>query len=63
MEDRKIYCSVTYLFWYSPSELGLPGDASVEELEAAVHAAVDEFIDGTWERTGIDPNDVEIEVV
>ena len=56
------YCSLTYLFSFTRAELGLPIDATNEELEAAAEAKMEEITNYITAMTDIYHNDVEISV-
>ena len=56
------YCSLTYLFSFTRAELGLPDDASNEELEAAAEIKMEKITDYIAMMTDIYHNDVEISI-
>ena len=56
------YCSLTYLFSFTRAELGLPDDASNEELEAAAEAKMEQITDHITHMADIFHNDLEISV-
>lgn len=56
------YCSLTYLFSFTRAELGLPDDATNEELEAAAEAKMEEITNYITAMTDIFHNDVEISI-
>lgn len=56
------YCSVTYLWSFTRAELGLPDDATNEELEAAAEAKMEQITDHITQMTDIFHNDIEISV-
>lgn len=56
------YCSVTYLWSFTRAELGLPDDATNEELEAAAEAKMEQITDHITHMADIFHNDLEISV-
>lgn len=56
------YCSVTYLWSFTRAELGLPDDATNEELEAAAEARMERITTYISEMTNIFHNDMEVSV-
>ena len=56
------YCSVTYLWSFTRAELGLPDDATNEELEAAAEAKMEQITDHITQMANIFHNDLEISV-
>jgi len=56
------YCSVTYLWSFTRADLGLPDDATNEELEAAAEAKMEEITDHITHMADIYHNDLEISV-
>ena len=56
------YCSVTYLWSFTRAELGLPADATNEELEAAAEAKMEQITDHITHMADIYHNDLEISV-
>lgn len=59
---KTAYCSLTYLFSFTRAELGLPDDASNEELEAAAEAKMEQITNYITAMTDIFHNDVEISI-
>lgn len=56
------YCAVTYLWSFTRAELGLPDDATNEELEIAAEKRMNEILEEIYERTELCHNDCEISV-
>lgn len=56
------YCSVTYLWSFTRAELGLPDDATNEELEATAEAMMEQITDHISHMADIFHNDLEISV-
>lgn len=59
---KRAYCSVTYLWSFEPSELGLSEDCTEEELEAAAEERMEKITNIISQRADIFPNDVEVSV-
>lgn len=62
MKEKTAYCSLTYLWSFTPEELGLPHDCSKEELEDAAEAHMRELVDAISHMADIYPNDLEVSV-
>lgn len=60
--EKTAYCSLTYLFSFTAAELGLPNDATNDEIEAAAEKRMEKLIDYVAETSGIIHNDLEISV-
>lgn len=59
---KTAFCSLTYLFSFTRAELGLPDDATDEELEAAAEIKMEQITDYIAMMTDIYHNDLEISV-
>lgn len=58
---RVAYVSMTYLFTFEPSEVGLSEDCTDLELEAAVTGYLNRMFEETTHYLGV-PNDIEIAI-
>lgn len=59
---KTAFCSLTYLFSFTRADLGLPDDATNEELEAAAEAKMEEITDHITHMADIYHNDLEISI-
>lgn len=59
---KTAFCSLTYLFSFTRAELGLPADATDEEVEAAAEEKMNKIIAFVEENADIYHNDLEISV-
>ena len=59
---KTAFCSLTYLFSFTRAELGLPADATDEEVEAAAEEKMNKIIEFVEENADIYHNDLEISV-
>ena len=60
--EKTAYCSLTYLFSFTPAELGLPADATDAEIAAAAETAMEKITDHITHMADIYHNDLEISV-
>lgn len=59
---KTAYVSVTYLWTFERSDLGLPEDTSDDEFEAAVNAHMEKATDQIGVQADIFPNDIEVSI-
>ena len=59
---KQAYVSVTYLFAFEPSEVGISEDCSESEFEAAVDGYLNRVFEEVEGTVGIIPNDIEIDI-
>ena len=59
---KTAFCSLTYLFSFTRAELGLPADATDEEVEVAAEEKMNKIIAFVEENADIYHNDLEISV-
>lgn len=59
---KTAFCSLTYLFSFTTAELGLPIDATEEEVEVAAEEKMSKILAYIEENTDIFHNDLEISV-
>ena len=62
MKESTVNCSVTYLWSFTRADLGLPDDATNEELETAAEAKMEQITDHITHMADIYHNDLEISV-
>ena len=60
---KKAYVSVTYLFQFEPSEVGIPEDCTKREFEAAIDGYLNRVFAEVQAAADIIPNDVEVEIM
>ena len=60
---KKAYVSVTYLFQFEPSEVGIPEDCTKREFEAAIDGCLNRVFEEIHTIAEITPNDIEIEIM
>lgn len=61
MKKKTAYCSLTYLFYFEPEELGMNFDSPVEDIYNAAAERLEEYISAIRE-VGFSVNDIEIMV-
>lgn len=59
---KTAFCSLTYLFSFTAAELGLPADATEEEVEVAAEEKMNKILAYIEENADIFHNDLEISV-
>lgn len=60
--ERTANVSVTYLFQFKPSDVGVDDDCSDEVFEAAVNGYLSRVFDDAYDALEAVPNDIEIEI-
>lgn len=60
--EETAYCSVTYLWSFTRAELGLPEDATNEELERAADARMEQITNLISMQADVFPNDIEVSI-
>ena len=60
---KKAYVSVTYLFQFEPSEVGIPDDCTKREFEAAIDGYLNRVFEEVHSAADIVPNEIEIEII
>lgn len=59
---KQAYVSVTYLFTFEPSEVGIPEDCTKSEFEAAVDGYLNRVFEEVEGAADIIPNDIEVDI-
>ena len=59
---KTAFCSLTYLFSFTRAELGLPADATNEDVEKAAEEKMEKITDYIAMMTDVYHNDLEISI-
>lgn len=59
---KQAYVSVTYLFTFEPSEVGISEDCPKSQFEAAINDYLNRVFEGIQSTAGIIPNDIEVDI-
>lgn len=60
---KKAYVSVTYLFQFEPSEVGVSEDCTDQEFEAAIDGYLNRVFEEVQSVADIIPNEIETEIM
>ena len=61
-EKKQAYVSVTYLFTFEPSEVGIPEDCTEDEFAAAIDGYLNRVFEEVQGAADIIPNDIEVDI-